>query len=167
VNPTVLGTLAEVSIAGGLPRHILDNVLSADWSADGKTLAVSHQVGGPSGRTRLEMPPGHVLYETDGCIRSVSVAPSGKWLAFVEGPFPHSTAGSVLIVDMEGRVRARTPAWNAALGVAWSADGERHGSRYVTRSMPSSGLCVRMAGNVSYRDSPRACGCMTSPLTGA
>ncbi len=123
VNRAVLGTLAEIPIAGGVPRHILDNVHSADWSADDKTLAVSHQVGGPSGRTRLEMPPGHVLYETDACIRSVSVAPSGKWLAFVEGPFPHSPAGSILIVDMDGRVRARTPEWNAALGVAWSPDG--------------------------------------------
>jgi WD40 repeat protein len=123
INRTVCSTLAEVPISGGVPRPILDNVLSAGWSPDGKTLALAHQPGGPLSKTRLEMPPGHVLYETDACIRSVCVAPSGKWLAFVEGPFPHSTGGSILIMDMEGRIRARTPAWTTAGGLAWSPDG--------------------------------------------
>ena len=41
-----LGTLATVPLAGGAPREVLDNVGSADWSPDGKELAVIHIVDG-------------------------------------------------------------------------------------------------------------------------
>ena len=34
------GTLAVVSASGGTPRELAENVLSADWSPDGKSLAV-------------------------------------------------------------------------------------------------------------------------------
>ena len=49
------GTLAQVPIAGGAPRAILDDVEFADWSPDGR-LAVVRTVGG---RCRLEFPIGY------------------------------------------------------------------------------------------------------------
>ena len=52
------GTLARAPLAGGAPRAVLDGVISADWSPDGRELAVS--LG-----SRLEYPIGKVLYETE------------------------------------------------------------------------------------------------------
>ena len=53
----------------------------------------------------------------------VRVAPSGKWLVFVENPVPPDSRGSVIIMDAMGRITARTSEWNAVWGTAWSADG--------------------------------------------
>ncbi|MBK9706130.1 MAG: protein kinase [Acidobacteria bacterium] len=43
------GTLARVPILGGTPREILEDVQEADWSPDGKELAVVRSVGGKIG----------------------------------------------------------------------------------------------------------------------
>jgi Tol biopolymer transport system component len=115
-----LGTLAEAPISGGAPRRILDDVWGADWSPDGKTLAVVRQVGS---RVRLEMPPGRVLYQSAGGLAFARVAPSGRWLAFADNPVPPDMRGSVVITDSAERVTARTDEWNFVGGVAWSADG--------------------------------------------
>ena len=57
---TRTGTLARVGATGGAaPRELLEGVQFADWSPDGRDLAVVRAV---SGRTRLEMPIGKVLY---------------------------------------------------------------------------------------------------------
>jgi hypothetical protein len=40
-----LGTLARVPLEGGAPREILENVMNADWSPDGKELAVVGDTG--------------------------------------------------------------------------------------------------------------------------
>ena len=48
------GTLARMPLEGGAPRDLLDNVREADWSPDGRELAVVHDVGG---KDRLEFPP--------------------------------------------------------------------------------------------------------------
>lgn len=114
------GTLAEVPISGGAPHRLLEDVIAGDWSPDGRTLAISHRVGG---KARLEMPPGHVLYETAGGLTYVRVAPSGKWLVFVENPVPPDLRGSIIIMDTAGRITARTSEWNFVGGTAWSADG--------------------------------------------
>ncbi len=114
------GTLAEVSISGGAPRPILDDVDAADWTPDGKTLAVMRLVGG---KARLEMPPGHVLYETSGRLTNVRVSRDGRFLAFHDHPLPADTRGSVVIIDQSGHLAARTPEWYSVDGLAWSTDG--------------------------------------------
>ena len=113
------GTLAEIP-AGGAPRRLLEDVLSGDWLPDGKTLAISHRVGG---KTRLEMPPGHPVYETSAGITYIRASRGGKWLAFAENPILPDNRGSVLMTDEAGRVVARTSEWRGVTGVAWSADG--------------------------------------------
>jgi WD40 repeat protein len=114
------GTLAEVPISGGMPRSVIDRVWSADWSPDGSALAIAHLAGG---KIRLEMPAGKVLYELQGMLNSVRVSPSGSYVAFVEWPVFPDVRGSVVIIDLTGRVRARTREWNSLQSVAWSADG--------------------------------------------
>jgi hypothetical protein len=55
------GTLARVPLSGGVPRAILENVWSADWGPDGKSVAVLRT---ENGHHRVEYPIGTVLYET-------------------------------------------------------------------------------------------------------
>ena len=85
------GTLARVPLAGGAPREVLENVGSADWSPDGKELAVIHVV---EGRDRIEYPIGKVLYESDRVLTAVRVSPKGDLVAFIEHPRRDSNAGS-------------------------------------------------------------------------
>ena len=50
---TQVGTLARMPINGGDPRDILDGVQWADWSPEGKQLAIVRDMGG---KNRLEFP---------------------------------------------------------------------------------------------------------------
>src|SRR6202050_3004035 len=54
-----IGTLATMSVDGGSPRAVLDQVLCADISRDGSEFAVVHLV---NGSPQLESPTCHVLY---------------------------------------------------------------------------------------------------------
>ena len=66
------GTLARVPLEGGAPRELLEDVMLADWSPDGRDLAVVRKVGG---KNRLEFPIGKVLYETAELVASVRFSP--------------------------------------------------------------------------------------------
>ena len=128
--------LAEVPMSGGAPRRVLDDVGYADWLSDGTTLAITHYVGG---KARLEMPPGHVLYETAGDLSFLRVSRDGKWLAFADQALVGDTRGSVVIMDTAGRIAARTAEWNSIQGAAWSHDG-REVWFYASRDMSSGEL---------------------------
>jgi hypothetical protein len=119
IEPMASGTLAEVPISGGAPRRILDDVRDADWLPDGKTLAVAHRVGG---KVCLEMPPGHVIYETAGELIDVRVSRDGKRVAFAENRVPPDGRGWMVVMDRTDRIVARTAEWNFLMGAAWSAD---------------------------------------------
>jgi eukaryotic-like serine/threonine-protein kinase len=115
------GTLARVPLGGGAPREILEGVGSADWTPDGKTLAVIHEV---QGTERLEFPVGKVLYETEGFLASVRVSPGGDWIAFIEHPAPDSLAGVIWVIDRAGQKKKLTNPWHAIVGLSWSSAGD-------------------------------------------
>jgi len=115
------GTLAQVPIAGGAPRSILDDVEYADWSPDGR-LAVVRTVGG---RCRLEFPIGNVLYDTNGWIGHPRFDPDGKSIALLDHPFLNDDRGSVVLVTLAGKThRALTRESQSVEGLAWSPDGK-------------------------------------------
>jgi hypothetical protein len=93
-----VATLAQTSMTGGIPREILENVWGADWSPDGKDLAVVHIVGG---RQRLEYPIGKVLYESEKSLDGPRVSPDGERVAFTEW----REWGTLKVVDRKGVVR--------------------------------------------------------------
>ncbi len=118
---TVRGTLGRVPLTGGTPRQIVEGVEWADWSADGKTLAVVREVGG---KRRLEYPVGHVLYETLGWIGHPRISPSGDNIAFLDHPTEQDDQGMVSVVDQSGHKRVLSTGWETEQGLAWSPNGK-------------------------------------------
>ena len=121
LNPYVqTGTLAREGLAGGSPREVLEDVQFADWSPDGKSFAVVHDVGG---RNRLEYPVGTVLHESPGWIGDGRVSPDGQHVAFLDHKVRGGDMASALIVDRAGRVEARADNFASGQGLAWTPDG--------------------------------------------
>ena len=96
------GTLARAPMAGGTPREVLEGVIDADWSPDGKDLAVIHLVGD---RYRLEYPIGRVLYEPEppGWLSDLRISPRGDQVAFIEHPVAGDGRGGVSVVGLDGK----------------------------------------------------------------
>jgi Tol biopolymer transport system component len=114
-----MGTLARVPLAGGAPRSILEGVNSADWSPDGRELAVSTF-------DTIEYPVGNVVYHLPGIgfLSSVRVSPDGKLVAFLDHPQRDSERGVLSVVDRAGHKNVLTNE-PARLGpLLWSPTGE-------------------------------------------
>ena len=114
------GVLATAPYGGGLPRPLQDGVLAADWSPDGGSFAI---VRASDGRTRLEFPPGRVLFETAGWIQALRVSPRGDRVAFAHWPMTADIGGDVLVASADARVVALSEGWAALGSVGWSPDG--------------------------------------------
>jgi len=116
------GTLAEVAIEGSAPRPLLNDVESASWAPDGRSLAVVHIV---NGGYQLEDPPGNLLYRSHGWIGSPSVSPDGKSIAFIEHPALHDDRGMIAMIPAAGGAKKPlTSEWASASGLAWSPKGD-------------------------------------------
>ncbi len=115
------GTLARVPLVGGAPRKVLTDVEDADFSPDGKELAVSRVV---EGRYRLEYPIEKVLHQAEGWISNVRVSPDGERVAFVDHPIAGDDRGSISVVDRKGKVTVLADGWASALGLDWSPEGD-------------------------------------------
>ena len=126
---TTAGTLAQVSLSGGAPRELLENVQWADWGPDGRELAVIRDVpvrpdvaGGPV--QQIEMPVGRVLHTTGGWLSHARVSPHGDQVAFLEHPSSSAEdRGFVMLVGRAGPARRLTDEWASIEGLAWSPDG--------------------------------------------
>jgi serine/threonine protein kinase/Tol biopolymer transport system component len=156
------GTLARAPQAGGAPRALLENVLWADWSPDGKDLAVVRAVGAVN---RLEYPVGKVLYETGGWISHPRISPKGDLIAFLNHPVWPDDRGSVEVVDLAGKRKVLSEGWESAEGVAWSPRGDevwftaiKFGLAHTLYADALTGkerVVERIAGGVTLRDISR------------
>ena len=139
------GTLARVPLVGGAPREILENVEWADWSPDGTSLAIVHEV---DGRKRLEFPVGKVLYDADGWIGNLRVWPKGDLIAFIDHPQPRDDGGSVAIVDLAGKKKTLSAGWDSIQGLAWSPKGDEVWFTATRTGGDRSLYAVNLSGNV-------------------
>lgn len=114
------GTLARVSPLGGAPRELATNAEYADWTPDGTQLAVVRTL---AGRSRLEFPLGHVLFEAQGWVSHPRISPDGKRVAFVHHTQPADSAGLAMVADASGATEVWSPEFDELLGLAWEPDG--------------------------------------------
>jgi eukaryotic-like serine/threonine-protein kinase len=117
INHVTSGVLARVPMSGGAPREICDAVQNADWTPDGKDLLVTRAVGD---RYRIELPIGHVIYESPMWLSGARVSPNGELIAFSENPVLGDDAGSVVVIDRSGKVRMRTALLWSVSSLAWT-----------------------------------------------
>ncbi|MCM2258118.1 MAG: serine/threonine-protein kinase [Vicinamibacteria bacterium] len=137
------GTLSRVPFGGGAPRPMLEDVQGADWSPDGKQLAIVRDV---DGRSRLEYPTGKMLYTSGGYVSHPRVSPDGRHVAFVDHPLQSDDGGDIAVVTADGTKTTLSKGWLSAAGVAWSPDGREvwfTGSRI---GMARSLFAVDLAG---------------------
>ena len=133
VDPSRLrGVLAEAPLAGGAPRELLEETYFADWSPDGKSLAVVRYVGG---KNRLEFPVGRVLYETER-------GPVSPDLDLAVG-----RSGCVRVSRQSLRDRARRPRSAISVSEPWRLRGAARRMR--------SGSTPSRAGPPSFSPSSR------------
>ncbi len=106
-----VGTLARVPLSGGPLRPLLEGVVDADWSPDGRDLAAIRWHGG---QFQLEYPLGTVLLRP--CLATkLRVSPRGDEVALLD-------PGGILIVDRVGHTR-RLGIPPAHQRLAWWPDG--------------------------------------------
>ena len=111
------GTLASVSLEGGTPREIAEDVSAADWAPDGSGLAIVRQ------SHRLEFPIGKVLFQSAGWLSHPRFSP-GKSIAFLDHPSSTSPAGSLVTCDLKGAAKVIATGLVWASGVTWSPNGK-------------------------------------------
>ena len=115
------GTLATVPAAGGTPRQIAENVLSADWTADKSEMAIVHLSGE---KYTVEFPQGKVIYQSDRPIGYLRISPDSKFLAFAEFVSLGGDAGQVVVVDRSGKQILRSISFISLEGIAWPPSGK-------------------------------------------
>jgi WD40 repeat protein len=117
---TYRGTLARVSMLGGVPRRVVDGVTFADWSPDGKSMAV---IRGQKGSLHLEYPIGRTIYRSTGWISHVRVSRDGTKLALLDHPLIGDNGGNVIEIDADMKARTLSTSWFTIWGLAWSHRG--------------------------------------------
>lgn len=161
------GTLSLMSLTGGAPRKLLDNVQDADWAPDGSKLVVTHYVG--SGRCDLEFPPARVLYETTGgaWLSHPRISPGGDRIAFLEHPWGDDDDGFLEILDLAGNKKILSAEFANIEGLAWDPAGDaiwfsgRELGSFSPRALfkvtirGQQHLVQRESGNLTLRDVSR------------
>jgi len=150
------GRLARVSLSGGAPRELLEQVAVADWGRDGRELAVV-RLDGP--KPRLEFPIGKVLYTSDTWISSLRVSPKGDRVAFVERA-PDGPGVMIRVVDSSGKANTLATSSDSPLGIPWSPNGDEvwFSEWGVLRAVSLSGerrILTRVPGPITLNDVSR------------
>ena len=148
--PSLLGTLAQVPLAGGAPRELLDGVFDADWAPNGKDLAVVRYAGG---KFRLEFPVGTLLHEHRRVLWYPRVSPRGDHVSFLDA------SRNLLLSDLAGHVKATgvigwQPVWSPVTGELMYRSW-RVGGATELRAISADGknrLVTTLAGDFALHD---------------
>lgn len=143
-----LGTLAEAPTSGASPRPVLENVIAADYPANGKPPAVTHVA---NGKTHLEFPLGKVIYETSGYMDYLRISPGGDSVAFVEHPVLGDDRGWVSLIDSSGTHRQLTREFESLQGLAWSPSGKEIWYSSVVSGIDLQIYSIDFSGNTRLR----------------
>src|SRR5277367_4121075 len=153
ISPTAFvqfGTLARVPLSGGTPREMLDNVLGADWAANGEAMAVVHYLP-ESGHWRLEYPIGKVLFDSVGWISDPRISPDGKWVAFADHENQEGDdEGSIAVIAADGQSKERklSSGWESIEGIVWSPAGDEIWFTSTTSGSATNPRAVTLSGKL-------------------
>ncbi len=139
------GTLAEVSLTGGAPRPVLENVCDGDMSPDGKRMAIVRCSGATE---TLEFPSGTVLFRTSGFISSVRISREGDAIAFAEHPLLGDDRGYLTLADLQGKSKRLTKEWSSVRGLAWSPSGKEIWFTASENAQPQKLMAVDRKGKL-------------------
>jgi DNA-binding winged helix-turn-helix (wHTH) protein/dipeptidyl aminopeptidase/acylaminoacyl peptidase len=110
------GRLSRVPMNGGSPLLLDQGIVAAEWSRDGRALAL---VRASKGASQLEFPPGKVLYHTSGWLSGIRFSPAGDEIAFIEHPLRHDDSGDLKLLSLRAGVKTLSPDWVSITGAAW------------------------------------------------
>ena len=117
-GPGGFGTLATVPLGGGAPRAIAENVEKADWTPDGKNLAITRFM---EGQNRIELPLGKVLYVSERGLGIMRVSPRGDRIAVFQRV---SRGYALLSLDLAGKASVLVDDGIRGLTLAWAPSGD-------------------------------------------
>jgi dipeptidyl aminopeptidase/acylaminoacyl peptidase len=106
--------------AGGTPREILEDVLSADWSRDGQTLAA---IQAAVGEYQIHFPTGNPIYTSTNKLGHLRFSPGGDRLAFIEYALVSDETGVVKAIDLHGTTTTVSRSFHQIRDLSWSPDG--------------------------------------------
>ena len=141
------GTLARAPLGGGAPREILRDVGGAEWSPDGRQLAITRFLPAVR-RWRLEYPAGTVIYETDMWIERPRFSRDGSTILLLEHPINGDDRGRVVVVTLKGEKTVLTPEYPSLVGAAWSPSGDEAWFTASVGGIRRELLAVRRGGAV-------------------
>lgn len=155
------GTLARVPLAGGAPRQLQEHVKYADWTPDGRELAI---VRGLGDRDVLEFPIGTAIAQppAPGGFSFPRLSPTGDSIAVFELVNAPWLVGKVVVFDRTGRRLAESARYYNVFGLAWRGDevwftaaDELPLFRNAVQAMDRIGavrIVARVPGNTSLHD---------------
>ena len=144
---TLQGTLGQVPLTGGSPRAITEDVEWADWTSDGKSLAVVRRLRGSE---RLEFPVGHILYETPGWISIKAVV---CWRSD-RVPGPSDRDGMTVVWSRRSILWDKedlSTGWESVEGLAWKPGGKEIWFSAAKAGLQRRIYGVDLSGNVKLR----------------
>ena len=107
---SVAGTLSRVSLTGGAPREVLEDVVGADWIPGAQDFAIVRV-------HRVEFPAGKTIYESERSLHGGRVSPAGDRIVLSEG-------GDIVVLDRAGRRTVLSTGWDHVSGMGWSPKGD-------------------------------------------
>jgi eukaryotic-like serine/threonine-protein kinase len=116
------GSLARTFADNGAPKPQIVNIVAADFTPDGSSLAIVRYV--PNELTcQLEYPIGKVLHK-EQLISDLRFSPDGKYLAFATHDNASDDRGNVVIIRSTGEAVATSPLFESLQGLAWTPSGD-------------------------------------------
>jgi hypothetical protein len=136
-DASATGTMARAFLAGGEPKRLLEDVAFADWSPDGRELAVQRRV---DGAFQLEWPMGNTIIRPISQGQPFRISPGGDKLAIMPGD------DGLAVYDRSGKKLATFPTLPQGESYAWDGDdalwviaGESQTARSIWRAVSSTG----------------------------
>ena len=159
------GTLTVVSLAGGAPRPLADDVEAADFLPEPTTDRTQWTPGGtlaairatPSG-FRVELPLGTTLVnEPANWITHLRVSPDGRYAAYLRHPHTNHDGGELVVADIAAKTtRTLSSDWLSIPGLAWDPDGESLWFSGWRESLPNQIHRITLDGELAAVPEPTA-----------